>query len=687
MLTPGPCAPLGAARSHAAGLYRVAPADHRFACLVAALLLLILWPTAAAAQSGPVTMNETAKLLAPDGGSPYRAFGSVVAIAGDAMVVAANHHGGETGSGAAYVFLNEDGAWMPRATLLPSDGAPSAFFGSAVAISGDVIVVGVPSTDHTVADSGSAYVFVRPPGGWSGTLYESAKLRSSNPGYFDRFGQFLAVSGDTVVVSAYWSDASGPSSGCAYVFVKPAGGWSGVLFEDARLLPSTGQSYDHFGSAVAVSGPTVAIGAYWVEEAGPFTGAAYVFERPEAGWAGTVFERAKLIASDRRSYAYFGQSIAIDGGTVFVGANDSAYSSDPGTGAAYAFERPVAGWSGTLVENARLLASDGSGGDSFGVSLSAADGLVVVGASEDDDRGDRTGAAYVFERPGAAWAGTSSEAVKLLASDGASGNGLGFPVALANRTVVAGVPQDADYSGAIYVFALPSRLDYPFASFVTATPDPAVVTEPVTVTARVSGRYPIAWAEYEVRDAAGAVIVHGTGDSASCPSSSLPCPEDGTFNGTVEYITVTIPPGTLPAGSLVVCVRAGDTRGQEGYPACDALTTTLFAYDFRAFFQLAPAVNQVAATSTAIPLRFTLHGDYGMDVFAPGFPRMAEASCESWQRSGEPVALTGLFTYRPETDRYQFSVRIDPAWRGTCRLVEIGLDDGTVRTAYFAFAR
>ncbi len=647
----------------------------------------MLLPAAVAAQSGPVVMNETAKLLAP-GGAPFQAFGSVVAAAGDAMVIAANHRDDEIGSGAAYVFLNEDGTWRPRAVLLPSDGAPSAFFGSAVAISGDVIVVGATSTDHTVADAGSAYVFVRPAGGWSGTVVESARLRPSAPGYYDQFGRFLAVSGDTVVVSAYWSHASGPSSGSAYVFVKPADGWSGVRVEDARLLPSTGRSYDHFGSAVAVSGNTVAIGAYWVDAAGPFTGAAYVFERPASGWSGTVFERARLVASDGGPYAYFGQSVAIDGATVFVGASSSAYSSPPGTGVAYAFERPLSGWSGTLVESARLLASDGAGGDSFGVSLGAADGLVVVGASEDDDRGDRTGAAYVFERPGAEWTGTVSEAVKLLASDGESGNGLGFPVALANRTVVAGVPQDGDngqYSGSAYIFALPARLDYPFASGVTAAPDPAVVTEAVVVTARVSGRHPIAWAEYDVRDAAGNVIVHGVGDGASCPSPSAACPEDGIFDGAVEAVTVTIAPGTLPAGSFVVCVRGGDVRDQEGYAACDALTTRLFTYDFRAFFQLAPAVNEVAVTSTAIPLRFTLYGDYGMNVFAPGFPRIAEASCESGEPAGAPVTMTGLFTYRPETDRYQFSVRIDPAWRGTCRQVEIGLNDGTVKRAYYRF--
>jgi len=104
------------------------------------------------------------------------------------------------------------------AKLLPSDGALSDYFGNSVAVSGDTVVVAAPLDDDQGDRSGSAYVFERPAGGWSGTLSQAAKLLASDGASGYIFGNSVAVSGDTVVVGAPLDDDQGESSGSAYVF-------------------------------------------------------------------------------------------------------------------------------------------------------------------------------------------------------------------------------------------------------------------------------------------------------------------------------------------------------------------------------------------------------------------------------------------------------------------------------------
>ena len=114
------------------------------------------------------------------------------------------------------------------------------------------MVVGAAGDDiGTNADQGSAYVFVKPVGGWAGLLQENAKLTASDGAANNRFGFSVGASGDTVVVGALATSERPP----AYVFVKPPGGWAGALQENARLTGSDGFN----GFSVAVSGDTVVV--------------------------------------------------------------------------------------------------------------------------------------------------------------------------------------------------------------------------------------------------------------------------------------------------------------------------------------------------------------------------------------------------------------------------------------------
>jgi hypothetical protein len=183
------------------------------------------------------------------------------------------------------------------AKLLPSDGTDDFSFGSSVAVSELTVYAAAPGK-YYLDVSGSAYVFERPGEGWSGTVNETVKLVPTDLADDDAFGCSVAASGNTVVVGACRDDDSGDDSGSAYLFLKPHVGWSGTINEAAKLLPSDGAEDDQFGQAVAVAGDTAVVGANRDDDHGYDTGSVYVFHRPGAGWAGTVNQVAKLLASD-----------------------------------------------------------------------------------------------------------------------------------------------------------------------------------------------------------------------------------------------------------------------------------------------------------------------------------------------------------------------------------------------------
>ncbi len=222
--------------------------------------------------------------------------------------------------------------------------------------------------------------------------FETAKLLASDGAEDDYFGGSVAFSGSAVVVGAWADGDNGLNSGSAYVFTEPVGGWAGTLNENAKLLASDGAAGDHFGNSVAVSGSTVVAGAWADDDNGNQSGSAYVFTEPVGGWAGTLNENAKLLASDSAAEDYFGNSVAVSGSTVVVGAfGDDDYV--PNSGSAYKFAEPVGGWAGTLNQNAKLLASDGAVGGHLGSSVAVSGSLVIVGAPGIDSNGS----AYVFD--------------------------------------------------------------------------------------------------------------------------------------------------------------------------------------------------------------------------------------------------------------------------------------------------
>ena len=407
-------------------------------CLVLGLLVLVTGFSSAQTRDVATFFIQEAKLTASDG-AEYNGFGSSVSISGDTLIV------GTTAAGSAYVFERDAeglGNWVQVAKLTIPVGSVRNGFGESVSISGDTVVVGARGDQYQ--DAGSVYVYQRDFGG-ADNWGQVAKLTASDGIVEDYFGESVSVSDDTVVVGALNGNDIGHFSGAAYVFEKPAGGWTDMS-ETAKLTASDGAEGDHFGGSVSISGNTVVVGAYRDGDSGEDSGSAYLFERPELRWSDMV-ERAKLTASDGAAGDYFGQRVSISGDTVVAGAYRDDDNGDS-SGSAYLFEKPETGWA-DMTETTKLVASDGSAGAAFGRSVSMCGDTVLVGAIFDDVQGS----AYLFQ-PDAGGTGMI-ETAKLTPSDGATSDWFGWSVAIDGDTMAVGARGDDDKgedSGSAYVF-------------------------------------------------------------------------------------------------------------------------------------------------------------------------------------------------------------------------------------------
>ncbi len=384
-----------------------------------------------AAAEYPLTIDpllrEAQKLTSSDG-QANEDFGNSVAISGDTVVVGAFDHtvGGNITQGSAYVFVRSASTWTQQQQLTASDGAAGDRFGWSVAISGDTVVVGdrLDSVGANV-DQGSAYVFVRSGVIWS----QQAKLTATDGTAFDEFGYSVALSGDTIVVGASSTDVGANAyQGSAYVFAKSGMTWT----QQQKLTASDGASGDKFGQSVAIGGDTVVVGAF-VDNVGANSaqGSAYVFIRSGTNWV----EQTKLTASDGAAFSEFGISVAISGDTVVVGAFVDDVGANVNQGSAYVFVRSGSTW----TQQQQLTASDGVADDNFGWSVAISGDNVVVGADHDQvGTNFRQGSAYVLVRSGTTW----TQQQQLTASDGAGGDRFGWSVAISGDAVVVGAIED-----------------------------------------------------------------------------------------------------------------------------------------------------------------------------------------------------------------------------------------------------
>lgn len=393
----------------------------------------------------------------------------------------------------------------------PSNTSRGIQFGHYIAVNGDTLAVSAylePSSatgvggnqgDNRAAGSGAVYVFRRTGDAWA----QEAYIKASNTGANDYFGMRVAVSGDTLAVSASQEDShatgvggdeldnSASTSGAVYIFRRTDVGWA----QEAYIKASNTGANDYFGLGLGLDGDTLAVGA--VGEASAATGiggeqadnsaqdsgAVYVFRRTGTAWT----QEAYIKASNTGAGDYFGWSLSLSGDALAV----SAYSEDSGatgiggdqaddgatdSGAVYLFRNSGGSW----AQEAYIKASNTDAGDAFGASVSMSGDVLAVGApgeaaaaagiggDQADNSAPRSGAVYLFRHTGDSWA----QEAYIKASNPDAGDELGFAVAASGDLLAAGARKEASSatgidgdqadnsvaaSGAVYLYRQDSR--------------------------------------------------------------------------------------------------------------------------------------------------------------------------------------------------------------------------------------
>ncbi|HIK59751.1 MAG: FG-GAP repeat protein [bacterium] len=354
-------------------------------------------------------------------------FGQSVAISGDLAVIGSpwdDDLGSRSGS--AYVFDLVSSQQLVK--LLANDGAAFDEFGVAVAIDGNIVLVGADKSDQVGSNTGSAYLFD------ANTGVQLARLLPGDGGSQDGFGVSVALGGGYALVGAFRHDGQVAGSGAAYVFDVATG------TQLAKLLAQDTGPGELFGCRVDMDGTRAVIGASAHMHSSSINGAAYVLD------IATSTYDWELLASDGASYDSFGWPVALSGNSIWVGA---PADDDMGnySGSVYVYDLA------TGSEQAKLLAQDGFVNDRFGKALDVDGGLAVVGVYLDDDHGTNSGSAYLYD------SGSFAAITKLTASDGDGGDLFGSSVAIEGSVVLVGTPNDyynvnLVRSGSVYLFNL-----------------------------------------------------------------------------------------------------------------------------------------------------------------------------------------------------------------------------------------
>ncbi|MBM3148017.1 MAG: hypothetical protein FJ000_09025, partial [Actinobacteria bacterium] len=217
-----------------------------------------------------------ADFIDPPDQTQYGRFGHAVAIDGDTILVSqCDPYPRIAEPGIVYVYVRKGSTWRLQ-TRLTGDGSTDTrrAFGVSVTISGDTAVVGAPRARIGVkTEAGAVFIFKRSGDSWS----QVQRLTAPTVRDDALFGEDTALDHGTLVVGAPMYDTGGDvNAGAAWVYGRSGGVWK----IGARLSPGDPHVDDQFGSPLALSGDTVAVSAPKKDD----KGAVIVFVRRAGTW-------------------------------------------------------------------------------------------------------------------------------------------------------------------------------------------------------------------------------------------------------------------------------------------------------------------------------------------------------------------------------------------------------------------
>ena len=388
-----------------------------FAILSLLALVAIPFGVLAAVYGTPITINNPSPEL-----SDY--FGYSVSIDGNKFVVGALHDNtGAISAGSVYLYNATTGV------LLQTFNNPTPeyqdYFGEAVSISGDNVLIGATNDNTGVTSAGSAYLY----DATTGTLLQT--FNNPTPMEFDRFGASISISGDKILIGASGDDTGATNAGSAYLYDATTGV---LLYTFNNPTPETN---DHFGSSVSISDNKILIASSNDDTGATNAGSAYLYDA-STGTLLQTFNNPTPQIDD-----WFGGSVSISGEKMLisVGGDDtgatnagSAYLYDATTGVLlYTFNNPIP------EEN-----------DYFG-SVSISDNKILIGVPNDDTGGTSAGSVYLFDATTGALLQTFSNP-----TPGASGH-FGIAVSISGDDVLIGenlADTGAVAAGSAYLYTL-----------------------------------------------------------------------------------------------------------------------------------------------------------------------------------------------------------------------------------------
>jgi len=200
-------------------------------------------------------------------------------------------------------------------------------------------------------------------------------------------------------------------------------------------------------------------------------------------------------------------------------------------------------------------------------------------------------------------------------------------------------------------------------------------------------------------------VVDNTAPVISCPSNitvslpvnssvtsmivNYPSPASATDNcaGPVTIAYSRASGSVFSVGASLVTATATDAHGNSN--SCTFTVTVL--YNFAGFFspvENLPSLNQVNA-GRAVPVKFSLSGNKGLNIFATDYPASQQITCDS----GAPVseveetvtAGSSSLSYDSGSDKYNYVWKTESSWAGTCRQLIVKLNDGSEHVVKFKF--
>jgi len=370
-------------------------------------------------------------------------FGSAVAVLGTIVAVnASSDDVGAPNAGSVFVYdLISGTPTTPIASLANPTKASFEQFGVA-AISGKYVAVGATDNTETTFSSGSVYVFDMTAADPTVPVWY---IPNPAPAGGDIFGGAVAISGNYLVVGAYFDDLGANNSGTAYVYDLSSATPTVPLYTLPNPTPASG---DLFGFTLAISGSLIIVGAPSDDTGAVDTGSAYVYDLNSATPTVPIVTLNNPTPAVNDQY---GSAVAISGKKAVVGAPaDDVGATDAGF--AYVYDVTSATPTVPIVNISNPSPFDG---DSFGL-VSISGKYVVVGAIFDDTGGTDAGSAYVYDIT----SGTPTVPIYTLNNpEPAGGDEFGLGIATSGNLILIGAFLDnagAIDSGTAYLYDLAS---------------------------------------------------------------------------------------------------------------------------------------------------------------------------------------------------------------------------------------